>query len=172
MLGLKRHTVRLVDHDPKWADEFRRVSLEIVATTGIDSERIQHVRSTAVLGLRAKPILDVDLGLADSDDIEDVVRQLVRQGYLDRGDGAPGIGRLLVWESAPAVRTVHLHLHPAASNWWHGDVAFRDALRRDDALRTRYARLKADLAERFPNDRSAYREGKAAFFRDLPWDIM
>ena len=157
--------MRLAEHDPDWVHQFQRAAALIVAATGIPEERVQHVGSTSVPDLIAKPILDINVGILPSDDVEVVVARLVELGYIDRGEGEGGIGRLLVWESAPDVRTTHVHLQPFDSRWWRGDLQFRDALRADTELRRRYARLKSELAQQFADDRRAYRHAKNDFFR-------
>ena len=131
--------------------------------TGVPESRIQHIGSTAVEGLPAKPILDFDVGTTPSEDVEVVVSRLIAFGFVDRGSGRGGPGRLLVWESAPETRIAHVHVISFESEAWRRDLAFRDALRADSDLRRRYARVKADLAARFPDDRQSYREGKEDF---------
>ena len=108
MLGLRRHTVRLRPHDPAWADRAREVIGQIAEATGLPEHRIQHVGSTSVPGLPAKPILEIDLGIVTVDDIGDIVRCLVRVGFIDRRDGEGGIGRLLVWEGRVELSTSRL----------------------------------------------------------------
>ena len=160
MLGLRRGAVCIAAHDPAWADQFRRTAEGIGAATGIPAERIQHVGSTAVPGLPAKPILDIDVGLVESEDLEKVAAGLARIGYLDRGNREGGTGRLLVWETAPDFRTVHVHIIPHHSAGWRRDLAFRDALLADSALREQYGELKTRLADLHPNDRRAYRHAR------------
>jgi GrpB-like predicted nucleotidyltransferase (UPF0157 family) len=167
MLGLRRHTVRLVSHDPAWTDQFQHAAAQIADAANIPGERIQHVGSTSVPDLIAKPILDIDVGILASERVEDIVARLVHIGYIDRGEGEGGIGRLLVWESAPEIRTIHLHILPYDSEWWRKDLAFRDTLRASSDLRERYGRFKAELAERHPTDRKSYRQAKGAFFQSL-----
>lgn len=165
MLGLRRRTVRLEPHDPAWADRSREVIGQIARATGLPETRIQHVGSTSVPDLPAKPILDIDVGIVTAGDIENIVMRLVRVGFIDRGDGEGGTGRLLVWESAPDIRTIHVHITPYDSDWWRQDLAFRDALRSDSDLRQRYATVKSELAQRFPTDRNSYRAAKNSFIR-------
>lgn len=167
VLGLRRHTVRLVPHDPRWAEAFRNAADQIVAATGVRSERIHHIGSTAVPELPAKPILDIALGMADSEDEDDLAAALVRVGYVDRGDGGDAIGRLLVWESAPEVRTIHVHILRDRSIWVRRHLAFREALRTSPELRRRYAHVKTELAERFLSDRESYTAGKEPVIQDI-----
>lgn len=163
MLGLKRQTVCLHPHDPDWIVRAAQEIQGITAATGLTGERVQHVGSTAVPGLPAKPILDIDIGLLANEDVEEVVSKLVDLGFIDRGRRDGGIGRLLVWEISPDVRTIHLHVIPFDSVWWKHDLAFRDALRDDHELRERYANLKTDLASRHGSNRAEYRHQKNPF---------
>ena len=139
--------------------------------TGLPPDRIQHVGSTAVPHLSAKPILDFDLGLKPNEDRKALVLALIEAGFIDRGTGTTGIARLLVWEPHLHASTVHLHLITYRSIRWECDIAFRDALRTDHALRKSYFCLKAKLAKRFPTNRRAYREGKAKFIANALYRI-
>ena len=166
MLGLRATTVQLVAHHPTWLEEGRRINAWIAKITGLPLARIQHVGSTAVPNLIAKPILDLDLGLVPAEDSNEFVTALVEAGFIDRGRGAAGLVRLLVWESDLRICSIHLHIMKHASIRWECDIAFRDALQIDPVLRESYSKLKVKLAERFPSNRKAYREGKATFIRN------
>src|SRR5688500_18903924 len=104
MLGLQRHTVVLHPHEPGWmaraVEEIQRIANAI----GLPLARIEHVGSTSVPGLLAKPILDINIGILDTEDTEMIVANLIRSGFIDRGDRGGGIGSLVVWEIAPEVR--------------------------------------------------------------------
>ncbi len=162
-LGLRRHTVELRPHDPAWGPEGRKVIDQISQTTGVPSGRIEHVGSTAVPDLVAKPILDIDVGTLADGEAEQIADRLVEIGYLDRGQKDGGIGRLLVWESAPNIRTIHVHVVPHDSESWRRDVAFRDALKSDADLRLRYGNLKSEIASLHPESRRSYRRAKNPF---------
>ena len=163
MLGLQRGTVRLVPHDPRWKHAFTDQQGAICARTRLSPARVQHAGSTSVPDLVAKPILDIVVGATDLESVDDLAGQIVDLGYLDRGWGEGSNGRLLVLESAPEVRTVHLHIVLYESEHWRHYVAFRDALRSDPALLKQYGDLKRDLAKRFHDARKSYTSGKEAF---------
>lgn len=129
---------------------------------------VQHVGSTSVRGLRAKPILDVAIGVQPNVAVPaELVDALVTVGFIDRGVGAGSVGRLLVWELEPGVRAVHLHIVGYGTEEWSNYVVFRDALRADADLLAEYERIKDDLAERFPGDRAAYTDGKTRFVEQI-----
>ena len=121
---------------------------------------IQHVGSTAVPGLVAKPILDIAVAVHAKDAIPRVIARLVALGYIDRGDGGSDGGHLCVWEPEPDVRTVHVHVVEEADPQWRDYLFFRDRLRADEGARRRYDETKRRLAATHPHDRRAYGAGK------------
>ncbi|HOM80202.1 MAG TPA: GrpB family protein [Armatimonadota bacterium] len=165
MIGLKRHTVRIVDYDPAWAARYREEARVIRSALDALAVDVQHVGSTAVPGLMAKPILDIAVAVEALEAIPEVVRRLVATGYIDRGDAGRNGGYLLARESEPEVRVVHTHLVCRDDDQWRNYLAFRDLLRSDPEIRSDYARLKRELAAQFPNDRRSYTAGKEAFIR-------
>jgi GrpB-like predicted nucleotidyltransferase (UPF0157 family) len=122
---------------------------------------IEHVASTAIVGLSAKPIIDIMAGVRDlpsSLDARTALATLTYQYFPYRAD-------VMHWfcKPSPAGRTHHLHLVPVTSPLWAERLAFRDHLRRSAAARADYAALKAVLAARYPFDREAYTEAKGPF---------
>ena len=167
MLGLKRGTVQVVAYRPEWRELFeqeRRLLQQHVGHLALD---IQHVGSTAVPGLDAKPILDIALAVASASAIPLCVPPLCRLGYIDRGDNGGDGGYLLVKEAAPEVRTHHLHIVTVDDPQWGNYLKFRDALRADETLRAKYAALKKGLQHEFPQDRRAYTAAKHEFIRGI-----
>jgi GrpB-like predicted nucleotidyltransferase (UPF0157 family) len=165
MLGLKRGIVELVPHDVGWATKFNELAAMIRSRTGLPEDRVQHVGSTAVEGIPSKPILDIVLGPDSGGATDRLAAALVGIGYIDRGLGEGSNGRLLVMESAPNVRIAHVHIVQYETQDWKDYVVFRDTLRGDHTLRSRYAELKRGLAERFATDQQSYTSGKETFIR-------
>jgi GrpB-like predicted nucleotidyltransferase (UPF0157 family) len=162
-IGLRRRTVRVVPHLEEWHALFERelrVLLEHVGDLTVD---VQHVGSTAVEGLDAKPIIDIALAVRSAEDIPRLRHSLEGLGYVYRGDAGSDGGHLFVKESAPELRTHHLHMVAVSDPQWRRWLLFRDELRADNALRARYSDLKRDLQERFTDDRKGYTDAKDAF---------
>ena len=162
-LGLESGTVRLVPHDPSWArlfeDEARRIGAAVGPALPL---ALEHMGSTAVPGLVAKPILDLLGGYPPDAAPEPYIAALVRAGYVPRGE--QGIeGREFFRRGEP--RAYHLHLAVRDGPFWRDHLAFRDALRARPAVRDAYAAVKLELARRFPRDRESYIEGKGEFVR-------
>ncbi|GAA1490550.1 GrpB family protein [Brachybacterium sacelli] len=126
----------------------------------------QHVGSTAVPGLAAKPIIDVQAAVVDLSCADAIAQGLSPAGWhLVPADLDARPWRRFLVQVVDDHRTAHLHLLPASSPRWAEQVAFRDALRADPALVRRYAELKRTLAIEHATDREAYTEGKADFVR-------
>ncbi|MBM7783516.1 GrpB family protein [Tenggerimyces flavus] len=160
-LGVRRGAVELMPADPTWAEAYERaLPLLRGALAGI-AVAIEHIGSTAIPGLPAKPILDVAVGLPPGCDPAEVDEPLVALGFVYRGSDESRT--TYGWESEPRVRVVNLHVVEHEGRTWREYVAFRDALRADPEARDAYAVLKQDLAERFPADRASYIAGKDAF---------
>ena len=167
MIGLKRGTVQVVAYHADWHDLFeqeRRVLHQHIGHLGLD---IQHVGSTAVPGLDAKPIIDIAVAVASVAVIPQCRQPLCSLGYIDRGDGGRDGGYLFVKESAPDVRTHHLHMVAIDDPQWCNYLLLRDMLRADETLRTRYAKLKNALQKQFAQDRKGYTEAKHDFIRGI-----
>lgn len=163
-IGLGKGEVRVMPHDPAWADEFAAERARLLEALGGVPAEIEHVGSTAVPGLAAKPIIDVLGGRPAGSELEPYVRAFTSAGYEYRGEyGIPGRHYFVRGEP----RTHHLHLVEAGGNLWRRHIAFRDHLRSDPDAVAVYAALKHDLAARFPNDRERYTDGKSAFIDDV-----
>jgi GrpB-like predicted nucleotidyltransferase (UPF0157 family) len=122
---------------------------------------IEHVGSTAIPGLRAKPVIDIMVGVETLAGSRGAIPVLEELGYLYW----PYKADVMHWLCKPSddFRTHHLHLIPLGSALWQARLAFRDYLRRDATTATQYATLKDELAAKHKNDRDAYTEGKTDF---------
>jgi GrpB-like predicted nucleotidyltransferase (UPF0157 family) len=167
MIGLKRHTVRVVEHNPAWlALGERECQLLREAGRGLILDA-QHVGSTAVPGLAAKPILDVAVLVGNADVVPELIARLAPAGYVYRDDHGGHGGHLFIRESEPEVRVAHVHVFARGDRQWDECLIFRDALRDDADLRERYALLKQGLAKKHAADRPYYTAGKEAFIREV-----
>ena len=162
-LGLKRHTVRVVAHRAEWQELYKRERRSLLERVGHLVVDVQHVGSTAVPGLAAKPIIDIALSVCSTEVIARLRRPLGELGYIDRGDAGGDGGYIFVKESAPEVRTHHLHVVAIDDPQWRDYLLFRDKLRADETLRRRYTELKKALQERFADDRKGYTKAKKGF---------
>ena len=165
-LGLEYGTVRVVNVRAEWGVLARRLVDDVARALSTSAARVEHVGSTAVPGLVAKPIIDLAAGVGDAR--PEAVRQpLERLGYLYRGDAGERGGLVFVLEDRPRHRVAHVHVVEYGGSQWRRYLAFRDLLRSEASVRAAYARLKIGLARTFPNDRKAYTDAKEGPVRDL-----
>jgi GrpB-like predicted nucleotidyltransferase (UPF0157 family) len=122
--------------------------------------RIEHVGSTSVPGLSAKPTIDLDV-VADPADVSEAIRRLSGIGYVHKGDQGLAGREALLWPSGE--QRHHLYVCRADSPALREHILFRDFLRTNPEEVKQYERLKRALAARFADDRVAYQAGKASF---------
>ena len=164
-LGLGRYTVRLEPHNEVWTELFEAERLRLKTVLGDDAV-IEHIGSTAVPGLQAKPILDIGVGVEDFDAAFTFVEPLEALGYTFRGE--QGIPRRHYFVKGPDDnRTHHLHMLERTNTEWRTLILFKDYLRAHPKVAAEYQRLKLGLAEQFPRDREAYTDGKHTFVQDI-----
>lgn len=161
ILGLNNHQVKLVDYVPAWRDLFAIEAIQIRSVLGTRAIDVQHVGSTSVPGLRAKPILDIAVGIENLRHGADCVEPLEDLGYDYLGaDIVPGHH---LFRKGEECCTHHLHVVEYEGYRWNGMIEFRDALRASPALVTSYQRLKERLSYQFADDRAAYTAAKSDF---------
>jgi GrpB-like predicted nucleotidyltransferase (UPF0157 family) len=167
MLGLERDLVRLVPYRPGWARCFQEEALRLRAALGDCALAIEHIGSTAIEGVEAKPILDLQVGVRSVADAAFFQQALAPLGY-EGGEDPEIPGRLyFVKRTAQGKSTHHLNVLEMESELWTSHLRFRDYLRAHPEARARYRRLKADLAHRFAHRRRAYTDAKATFIKAI-----
>jgi GrpB-like predicted nucleotidyltransferase (UPF0157 family) len=152
--GQERRTIEIVAYDGSWPNRFARERSRIAGALGPVARRIDHIGSTAVEGLAAKAIVDIDVSVDDPDDESVYVPALERAGYRLRVR-EPG-HRLLRTDALD----VHVHVCAAGGEWERRHLLFRDWLRTDGADRARYSDAKQQLARRDWPDMNAYADAK------------
>jgi len=171
----KQRKVELVEYNPKWPQFFSELSRVISTAMGDLALRIEHVGSTSVPGLAAKPIIDLDAVIASRQLLPEAIHRLAGLEYVHKGDqgirGREAFARQD--EDTPKDGTgrkwpVH-HLYVCAQDNAElaRHVAFRDYLRSNPAAALAYAKLKRQLAQQFPYDVDAYCEAKTDFVNGI-----
>ena len=166
MIGLRRHTVEVVEHGAEWASLAGTACKEVRLASGDLIVDIRHVGSTSVQGVAAKPILDIAAGIASREAVPELIRRLTAVGYIYRSDSGDEGGHLFIKESAPDIRTIHLHVVLHHGDQWDSYLSFRDLLRSNAAIRKQYSELKQELARKFGQDRASYTESKRIFIAE------
>jgi GrpB-like predicted nucleotidyltransferase (UPF0157 family) len=157
--------VVVVDYDPGWPALFQFLRGRRAGALGGIAAAIEHVGSTAVNGLAAKPIIDIDVLLTANDLLPAAIKRLAGIGYTHQGDlGIAEREAFLAPSDDPAH---HLYVCPPSSLEFRRHLAFRDYLRSHPQQAKAYGELKQALALKFASDRAAYIAGKAEFVSEL-----
>ncbi len=152
--------IEVVDYDPAWPERFAEWRDRLAVALGPVAARIEHVGSTAVPGLAAKPILDIQVSVEDLSDEYAYVPALASLGLELRSRDAE---HRYIRPVPDRPREVHVHVCAVDSQWERDHLRFRDLLRSDDELRDAYDDLKRRLVIDHADDRLAYTERKTAF---------
>jgi GrpB-like predicted nucleotidyltransferase (UPF0157 family) len=157
--------VIVVAYDPSWPQTFAMLRDRIAPALGELAVGIEHVGSTAVPGLDAKPIVDLDVVIRYAEDFEEVAHRLAVLGYGHLGD--LGIAGREAFRAPPGLPRHHLYVCASGAAALQAHLTLRDALRDDPELAAAYATLKRELAARFRDDRDSYAEGKSPFITSV-----
>jgi len=158
--------VTVVRYDPAWPDLYERERALIAHALGDLAVAIEHVGSTAVPDLGAKPIIDMMIGLRDLADHERCLPPLRGAGYEYKGElDIPG--RHYFRKPVRGPRTHQIHMVELGCDFWQRHILFRDYLRDHPQEAQGYYDLKLRLAERFGTDRLGYNEAKTAFIESV-----
>jgi GrpB-like predicted nucleotidyltransferase (UPF0157 family) len=166
MLGLERGTVRIEPHQREWSVLFDSEAARLRSVLDDRVLAIEHVGSTAVEGLAAKPVLDILVLVADEADAKACVEPLEELGYEHRDDD-PVPDRYFMAKGPSYGRTHYCSITPRGSDTHHDQVDFRDHLRSHPEVAREYEQLKRDLASEHPDNRRAYTAKKARFIRNV-----
>jgi putative glutamine amidotransferase len=152
--------VRIAEPNPGWPADFEREERRIAGALGDLAVRIEHVGSTAVPGLAAKPVIDIQVSVGSMEPRSRYVRPLVALGYRHALDPVEPDHEYFSHD-AEGTRRYQIHVCAVGSEWERRHLAFRDALRRNPQDAREYERLKRELAARYPDDVYTYTEDKS-----------
>lgn len=167
LIGLKRGTVKLVPHNHKWAKLFQIEKKRLQNGLGYQVEAIEHIGSTAVNRMLAKPIIDIAVGIASMRDSKKLVNPLKKLGYEWRQHvGGPHV-RLFFAKGPESKRTHYIHLLKYNGEIWKDQIAFRDYLKLNRQVALRYNKLKELLEKKFKDNRTYYTAAKTKFIHSI-----
>lgn len=163
---MKSAQIILEEYDSLWPSKFEEEKDSLMNVIGQwFFGSIEHVGSTAIKGMVAKPVIDVMFGVKSLEESRAAIDVLVKNGYAYW----PYKGDVMHWFCKPsdAFRTHHLHLIPFESPLWCERIMFRDKLRENKQFALEYVSLKRNLASVYKNDREKYTEGKWPFIKKV-----
>lgn len=169
MLGLKRGTVQLCEHEQAWEIEAQNTILRLKEILGAVIKDIQHVGSTSIPSIKAKPIIDIAIAVDDFEDVLLLEEELKKQGFYYRPKVDLGEQLLFAsgsyYDSTGDLQTHFIHIVKTGSMDWRNYINFRDYLNSIPAVAKAYEDLKVLLAKQAPvdNGREKYLRGKHDF---------
>ncbi|MFO7637214.1 MAG: GNAT family N-acetyltransferase [Clostridia bacterium] len=163
----KKKIVRVLPYDPQWKEEFQKIKGMLDEIIGILALGIEHVGSTAVEGLAAKPIIDIDVVMESYRDFTPIKTRLEQAGFVHEGnlgvDDREAFKRII----PDAFMPYHLYVCPKDGKGYLDHILFRDHLREHPDDAREYGTLKMHLASRHRNDMKGYMKGKEAFIQGI-----
>lgn len=154
-------------YDPNWKSGFESIKAEVERAIGERILCIEHVGSTSVEGLSAKPIIDMDVVLEDYSVFDEVVKGLDAIGYIYEGNLGIKDREAFHYTDKSHLQAHHLYVCPQASEELHRHVVFRDFLRNNPDAVKKYSAVKEKAAQLFPNDIDAYIKYKTPCIEEL-----
>jgi len=161
-----KRRIEVVPYDPGWPERFRREAEQLRTVFGSQVVAIHHVGSTAIPGIKAKPIIDILVVVEDLDQVDRRNAEMAARGYIPKGSfGIPK--RRFFIKGTETERTHHVHVFGLAHPAIRRHLAFRDYLRAHPGRARAYSRLKEELARKFRHDIEGYMAGKDAFIKNI-----
>jgi len=166
MLGLANKKISLLPDTDYWRQMFKQEK-KLIKEQLMDSKvAIEHIGSTAIPDIPAKPIIDIGLGVPDLEQVEGEIELLAELGYQFKGEyGLPG--RYYFVKGSSAEETYHLHMYEVSNPDWQNHLLFRDYLRANWELAREYGRLKLKLWREYRNNREEYTAAKEPFIKEV-----
>lgn len=162
MIGLARGTVKVVPYTYQWREEYEKEEGLLKSAIGKYALDIQHVGSTSIEGLDAKPIIDIAVGVESLDKVNYFKGALEQIGYEYR-DNAGIEGRIMFAKGSEDLRTHYLHIEVIHGPLWENHIYFRDYLCLHKEYIKEYSNLKKAVAIKFQEDRGSYTKEKDRF---------
>ena len=152
--------------NPKWKDEFERIVDSLGEDVIYNSVKIEHVGSTSVEGLSAKPIIDLDI-VIENDKFAIIKELLNKKGYEHEGDLGIEGREAFSYSGKEELMTHHLYVCPKDSKELFKHITFRDFLKNNSALASEYSKVKEQAAVLYPDDIDKYMEFKSEIIEKI-----
>lgn len=159
--------VVVLPYNEQWKDDFEKIRLEIVSAICDLIIGVEHVGSTSVEGMSAKPCIDIDVVIKDYSAFDIIVRKLEMIGYIYEGNLGIEDREAFKYLNKPHLRTHHLYVCPQKSEELYRHITFRDFLRNNADAVKKYSYVKETAAQLFSNDIEKYMEYKSPCIEEL-----
>lgn len=164
---MRTRKVVVLPYDVAWQSAFEKIKGEIEEAIGYLIIGIEHVGSTSVEGMSAKPCIDLDVIIEDYSVFDEIVKKLGTIGYIHEGDLGIKEREAFKYTDKPHLMMHHLYVCPQYSEELHRHITFRDFLQSNPEAVKKYSMIKEKAAELFPNDIDGYIEYKSSCIEEL-----
>ena len=161
----------VLPYDEQWKQDFLKIKAELADALGALAIRIEHVGSTSVPGLSAKPIIDIDVVIKDYTVLQDVIFALSKIGYQHEGDLGINGREAFKYDGKEHLKKHHLYVCPENSPELKRHITFRDYLRNHPESVREYSQIKEEGAKQYPDDIERYIEHKSPFIEKVYAEI-
>lgn len=166
MIGLNKSLVTVYPYDETWPMEYKKEEKILEGhLTGLDI-RIEHVGSTSIPGLSAKPIIDIAIGAKSEEDLFEVAKRLENAGY-DMLNSYEEKGEILARKGAPECRTHYIHIQLLGSEYWNEFMYFKRYMLDHPESVKEYQKLKEELSVKYVDERKKYTASKNEFISNI-----
>ena len=168
-LGMDHDEVRIVNYTAEWSAEFKKVKEGLIESTGLNDKRIEHIGSTAIVGMSAKPIIDILVGIDDLNTVDkSLLKSFSKEGFLRLKVERPGEVVLAKFtDDTYQVKTHFIHLVEYKKQLWNDLIFFRDYLNANEDAREGYLKVKQGYLKNNATGVAAYTDYKEAFVREV-----
>ncbi len=166
-LGLKRGTVVLEPHNVEWEISAQKTINTLKKILREDIIDAQHIGSTSIKSIYAKPIVDIVVGVSSFDKIMKHNDVLCKKGIIYRGEDHPNQHLYVCGDLENSVHTHYIHVVIWGQEYWNNYLNMRDYLNANEDRAKEYSELKERLSKEYPEDRIAYTNGKTMLIEDI-----
>jgi len=167
ILGVEINTVKLEEYNPKYKELFQQEKKKLMELLKDRIVQIEHVGSTSMPGIVAKPIIDIVVAIKDLSQIKEIEDILVKEGYIYRGPIESECDRYQFLKGNSIKRDFHIYFTTLNSEVWYDYVLYRDYMLSHEEDLKKYEALKKSLAKLYPNDRRNYLKHKQNFINEI-----
>lgn len=167
-LGLKKGDVELHNHETAWEENAKQTIAYIEKLLGDIVVDIQHIGSTAITNIKAKPIIDIVVGVSNIGKIKPILNDLASAGVVHRpNNDLPEYMMFIMGDLDREIRTHHIHIVPFNSEEWNNQLNFRDYMNAHPDKAKEYETLKLNLMNQYHDNRSMYTSNKDSYIKNI-----
>lgn len=166
-VGLRRGTVKLEPNSIEWEQNAQNTIKKLKDILKDEIIDAQHIGSTSINGIYAKPIIDIAVGVKSFDNIDEYNEILSANGFVYRREDHPGQRLYICGDAEKNIHTHYIHMVIWGQKAWKDYINMRDYLNTYPEKAAEYSKLKLTLAQKYPKDRIAYTQAKAVFIEEI-----